>query len=382
MEMGIHKIDVARGIQWVEIPGAGLRILCGCPADTVKHLIKRGLILPKQFKGVASETGPNAILLSDISVQNGEFANLAEFPVLQILYKQGLIIPGHPNNIGTKPLLIGSAEQVDSQLRYIYRGNYGLVSVEEIMETGISAVEAHEMMRIKLKFAFGKIRPTSDFVDTCVVGNGETEITKDVTLRRLKPNVFEFAHKGETITVDLNLHPGDAYECPYPLGFRRFEPEYFAVIHTGEGDGWDVNRPCMSSIITYQGRIYLIDAGPNLANSMSALGIGIDQVDGIFHTHAHDDHFAGRKSAEDFGTAGDPDADLHRLHHGGSVRRDREDHGDVGVVDDRRLWNQERHFAELQREIEVCEHAAAEFAVTVLDARLDQRGPCRCLELR
>lgn len=161
------------------------------------------------------------------------------------------------------------------------------------METGISAVEAHEMMRIKLKFAFGKIRPTSDFVDTCVVGNGETEITKDVTLRRLKPNVFEFAHKGETITVDLNLHPGDAYECPYPLGFRRFEPEYFAVIHTGEGDGWDVNRPCMSSIITYQGRIYLIDAGPNLANSMSALGIGIDQVDGIFHTHAHDDHFAG-----------------------------------------------------------------------------------------
>jgi len=26
---------------------------------------------------------------------------------------------------------------------------------------------------------------------------------------------------------------------------------------------------------------------------MAALGIGIDQVDGIFHTHAHDDHFAG-----------------------------------------------------------------------------------------
>ena len=291
--MGIHKIEVARGIQWVEIPQAGLRILCGCPADAVKHLIKRGLILPKEFKGVACETGPNAILLSDLSLQNGEFANLAEFPVLQMLYKQGLILPGHPNNTGRKPLLIGSAEQVDSQMRYIYRGNYGLVSREEIIDTGVPAAQADEMMRIKLKFAFGRIRPTSDFLDTRVVGDGTLEIAEGVGLRRLQPNVFEFSSQGETLKVDLNLRPGESYECAYPLGFRRFEPEYFAVIHSGEGDGWDVNRPCMSSIITYQRRIYLIDAGPNIATSLAALGIGIDQVDGIFHTHAHDDHFAG-----------------------------------------------------------------------------------------
>lgn len=291
--MGMHKIEVARGIQWVEFPDVGLRILCGCPADAVKHLIKRGLILPKQFKGVVCETGPNAILLSDVSQQNGEFANLAEFPVLQMLYKQGLIVPGHPNNTGKKPLLIGSAEQVDSQMRYIYRGNYGLVSEAEMIETGVSPAQANDMMRIKLKFAFGHIRPTSDFLDTCVVGDDNVTITEGVSVRRLEPNVFEFSHGGETLTVDLNLRPGEIYECAYPLGYRRFEPEYFAVIHTGEGDGWDVNRPCMSSIITYQGRIYLIDAGPNIANSLNALGIGIDQVDGIFHTHAHDDHFAG-----------------------------------------------------------------------------------------
>jgi len=291
--MGIHKIEVARGIQWVEIPAANLRVLCGCPADAVKHLIKRGLILPKQFKGVACETGPNALLLSDLSVQNGEFANLAEFPILQMLYKQGLILPGHPNNVGNKPLLIGSAAQVESQLRYIYRGNYGLVSREEIIEAGVPAEQADEMMRIKLKFAFGSIRPTSDFVDARVLGTAAVEIADGVSLRRLAANVFEFAYHGETIEVDLNLKPGQVYDCAYPLGFRRFEPEYFAIIHTGEGDGWDVNRPCMSSIITYQGRIYLIDAGPNLATSMAAIGIGIDQVDGIFHTHAHDDHFAG-----------------------------------------------------------------------------------------
>jgi hemerythrin len=291
--MRIHKIEVSCGIKWVTIPEVNLHILCGCPADAVKHLIKRGLILPQEIQGVVCETGPNAILLSDFLLQNGEFANLAEFPVLQMLYKQGLILPGHPNNTGRKPLLIGSADQVESQLGYIYRGNYGLVSREEIMQTGISEEQATEMMRLKVKFAFGRILPTSDFIDTRIVSDDVVEITGGVCIRRLQLNVFEFSYSGERVTVDLNLHPGDAYECPYSLGFRRFEPEYFSVIHSGDGDGWNINNPYMSSIITYQGNIYLIDAGPYISKILAALGIGIDQVDGIFHTHAHDDHFAG-----------------------------------------------------------------------------------------
>ncbi len=291
--MGIHKVEVARGIFWVEVPEAGLRVLCGCPADAVKHLIKRGLIVQHEVNGVNCETGPNAILLSDRSLQNEEFANLAEFPVLQMLYKQGLIVPGHPNNIGQKPMLIGSAEQVASQMRYIYRGNYGLVSREEICEAGVPAEQAAQMMRLKLAFAFGRIRPTRDFLDTRIVGEAALEIADGVSLRRLRPNLFEFSHRGETVTVDLDLHPGETYDCAYPLGYHQFEPAYFGVIHSGEGDGWDVDRPCMSSIITYQGSVYLIDAGPHLARTMAALGIGIDQVDGIFMTHAHDDHFAG-----------------------------------------------------------------------------------------
>lgn len=291
--MKIHKIDVARGIKWVEVPEANLRVLCGCPADAVKHLIKRGLILPQEIKGVSCESGPNAILLSDVSLQNSEFANLAEFPVLQMLYRQGMLIPNHPNNTGRKPILIGSAEQVDSQMRYIYRGNYGLVSREEIIQAGIPEKQAADLMRLKLKFAFGRIRPSSDFIDARVIGSDSVELVGGVKIRRLESNVFEFSYNDESVTVDLNLSAGDTYESAYPLAFRRFEPEYFAVIHSGEGDGWDVNRPSMSSILTYQGRLYLIDAGPNLANTMAALGIGIDQVDGIFHTHAHDDHFAG-----------------------------------------------------------------------------------------
>jgi hemerythrin len=114
-----------------------------------------------------------------------------------------------------------------------------------------------------------------------------------VTVRRLRFNVFEFAFGGHTATVDLNLPAFETYESPYPLGFHQLQREYFAVIHSGEGDGWDINRPSMGSILMFQGRIYLVDAGPNILYSLTALGIGINEIEGIFHTHSHDDHFAG-----------------------------------------------------------------------------------------
>ena len=123
-----RKIKVANGVYWLEVPEAQLYVLCGCPADSVKFLMKRGLIVTREKNGIAYETGPNAIVLSDVLVQNGSFANLAEFPVLQMLYRQGMILPNHPNNTGAKPVLIGSREQVHAQMEYIFRGNYGLLS--------------------------------------------------------------------------------------------------------------------------------------------------------------------------------------------------------------------------------------------------------------
>ena len=134
---GLRMIDVAPGVVWVEVPEADLRIQCGCPADSVKHRMRAGLIAPAEKGGVAYETGPNAILLSDVPLQGGGFANLAEFPVLQMLYRQGVLIPGHPCNTGQRPLLIGDRDQLRTQLEYIHRGNYGLLTEQEIIETGI-----------------------------------------------------------------------------------------------------------------------------------------------------------------------------------------------------------------------------------------------------
>lgn len=52
----------------------------------------------------------------------------------------------------------------------------------------------------------------------------------------------------------------------------------------------------MGSILCFQGRLYLIDAGPNILHTLKALGIGVNEIEGIFHTHCHDDHFAGLTS--------------------------------------------------------------------------------------
>ncbi|MEO5349890.1 MAG: cyclic nucleotide-binding domain-containing protein [Magnetococcus sp. YQC-3] len=286
-------IQVTEGVYWLQIPEAGLYILCGCPGEVVKHLTRKGLISPAQRHGVSFETGPNAILLSDRLVQNGGFANLAEFPVLQMLYRQGMILPGHPNNTGLKPLLIGSPAQVRAQLAYIYRGNYGLVNKEEILACGVEPELADLMLRVKYRFAFGKISTPEDLLDTLEVADQPVAVRNGVTVARTGFNHFRFSYRGEQADIDLNLPPDTVYEAPYPLGRHRLQRHYFAVLHTGEGDGWDVNRPSMSSIIIFQGRIYLVDICPTVLAVLTALGIDISEVEGVFHTHGHDDHFAG-----------------------------------------------------------------------------------------
>ena len=289
----MEKITIGNGVYYIDIPEADLRILCGCPADSVKHLRKNRLIVTREKGGVSYESGPNAILLSDIPIQNGCVSNLAEFPVLHMLYRQGMIIPGHPNNTGRKPRLIGTKAQISAQSRYIYRGNYGLVSKEEIMAAGMSGDEAEEIMRMKIKFAFGAIRPTEGLLDFLVVGNDPVDIGGGVMLSRAGLNRYVFRGGADSCEVDLNLGKNEVYCKPYNLGYYPISPQYFSVVHIGEGDGWDPDRPCMSSILTFQGHIYLIDAGPGILDSLTALGVSVNEIDGIFHTHCHDDHFAG-----------------------------------------------------------------------------------------
>jgi len=290
----IEVFTVSCGVYYINIQNANLRILCGTPSDVIKLLMKKNLITSKMQDGFFCESGPNVILLSDVTIQNFSFSNLCEFPVLQMLYRQGMIIPNHPQNNGIKPIIMGLKEQVDSQVEYIFRGNYGLISQEEIEEAGISQDKAHEMMNMKLKFAFGKIKKPSELLDSIYLDNRKKiKITNDVFIKRDKLNEYRFFYKNEEVSIDLNLKENERYDVPYELEYTNLKKSYFSIIHSGQGDGWNVNNPSMSSVVMFHGRIYLIDAGPNIQNVMLSLGIGLNDIEGIFHTHGHDDHFAG-----------------------------------------------------------------------------------------
>jgi hemerythrin-like metal-binding protein len=289
------KTVLANGMSLVEMPEAGLSVLCGCPENAVKFLKKSGQVREIRRDGVAFETGPNAILLSELPVQGGRFRNLGEFPVLQMLYRQGMIIPGHPNNTGIRPMIIGMRDQVEAQSRYIYSGNYGLSTIEELEGAGLGRDRAAELLRMKLWFAFGSIKRTEELLDLRIFDGHAIELRGGAFVRRMGANRYEFLHAGQTARVDLDPgHPGQAgRELPYELPRRAISRDYFSVVHIGEGDGWDPDRPCMASLVCFRGDFYLVDAGPDIEASLEAVGLGIGDLKGIFHTHAHDDHFVG-----------------------------------------------------------------------------------------
>ena len=294
--MNMTKMPVVPGVWWVEIPEVELRILCGAPMDSIKHLMRHGLVKKVEKDGVSFEIGPNAILLSDVAIQKGRFWNLAEFPVLHMLYRQGMVIPGHPGNNGSKPILTGLKKRAEAVLGYIYRGTYGLVTKDEMLEAGIPENKLEELWRLKLKFAAGEIKPPHGLVDVKPVTDGKVTLSGAVTLIREGENIYTFKIKDQSLKVDMNLPEGKDWSTSYTLNHLDINDGYFSVIHIGEGNGWDPEKPCMGSIVTYRGRKYLIDAGPGIDYSLEALGIDIAEIQGLFITHAHDDHFAGLTS--------------------------------------------------------------------------------------
>ncbi len=143
-------------------------------------------------------------------------------------------------------------------------------------------------------FLIGEIKSVENFIDTVeLLCKEEIEVRENIKLKRTGLNQFKLSYKNETVDIDLNLPDEKGYTPPYRLGYYKTYREHFAIVHAGEGDGWDINNPCMSSVVIHNGQIYLIDAGPNVKHVLNYLGISINEVKGIFHTHTHDDHFAG-----------------------------------------------------------------------------------------
>ena len=289
----IQKITVNNACYFIHIPEINFKLLCSAPEDVVKHLKKLSIIKPLSKDGVSFEDGPNAILLSDTSMQNGRLCNLSEFPVLHMLYIQGMIIPNHPNNSGKKPLLLGSSKQVTSNMEYIYLGNYGVTSKENMLDMGVCPEDADTYISMKKAFAFGKFKDSHELLDHVHIEEKTEKIEEDLYITRESHNVFTLTYKDVSTKIDLNLKKDEVYYPPYNLGYYKTKLEHFAIAHIGNGDGWNVDEPSMSSVLFDNGKIYLIDAGPNVSYLLDRLSISINEIAGVFITHVHDDHFCG-----------------------------------------------------------------------------------------
>ena len=132
-----------------------------------------------------------------------------------MLYRQGMIIPGHPNNTGLRPMIIGMRDQVEAQSRYIYSGNYGLSTVEELVGAGLGRDRAAELLRMKLWFAFGSIKRTEELLDLRIFDGHAIELRGGAFVRRMGANRYEFLHEGQTAastsTRGIPARPGASF---------------------------------------------------------------------------------------------------------------------------------------------------------------------------
>ena len=293
IQQGLLLVQVQPGSFYLEVPKVGLRLLCGCPPDSIKHLRKLGLVEATEVCGVKTQTGPNAILLADVPAQQGELSNLTEFPTLHMLYLQGMAIPGHPNHGRNKPLLIGKSLELDAQAEYLKRGNYGLYDPQEYRVLGYTPEQTELYLDIKRQFAYGRFIESKELIEFTPFDQDQIWIRGELLIERLALNQFRFTLDQEVLEIDLNLGAEQRYRCAYQLPTAKLPEANFFVTHFGDGDGWDPTRPCLSTLISFHKRLYLIDAGPFVDRNLAKLGLNAHDLSGLFITHVHDDHFGG-----------------------------------------------------------------------------------------
>ncbi|MBN2618162.1 MAG: MBL fold metallo-hydrolase [Spirochaetales bacterium] len=283
----MKKTEITNGMCYLEVPEINIRILCGCPENSIKFIMQKGLTPPLKINGFNLVGGPNAILLNDISVKNSHFLNFSEFPVLHHQYFQGAAF----NGTNEKFILIGDEKRVIDQYEYIRCGLHGLLNDDDIFDSGVNAETGKRFL------ALGDYHrgPEKKFdIINNVYINGKTKIKDDLYIERTNINIFRFTYKEESIIINLNLDDNSkGVGLPYSLDNTFINFNDFSITTVGDGNGWNPDVPCMGALITAAGKRYLVDSGPGSLDLLSKLGVTPSEIEGVFVTHSHDDHFAG-----------------------------------------------------------------------------------------
>ncbi|MEC8775172.1 MAG: hypothetical protein VXX79_10030, partial [Pseudomonadota bacterium] len=118
-------------------------------------------------------------------------------------------------------------EQVKSQMENIYRRNYGLISQDAILEAGVKPERANKLMRMKLKFAFGKILDTEELLDHLFFEEAEVEINNGVTMQTDLEKYFPSVLSRRGRLNRLNGHPRPQRSVRLPARIQKHQPRLF-----------------------------------------------------------------------------------------------------------------------------------------------------------
>jgi hemerythrin len=239
-----------------------------------------------------TQYGINAILLNDKYIDNNKLSNLIEFPLFYMLYNQSKYFN---NNTIKKPIILYSSYlQILLQMNYFYVGHYGIVSIEEL-EKYLTKKDSQNLYNMKLFFAQGEFKNLEQTVDLILIPkNKYKQIHNQSYIQKISNNNYQIKYKDSISNINLTKNNFPTSKYIQQINTQQINTnDYFSIIHIGEGDGWNKDYPSMGSIVNFNSKLYIIDTPPNIDKILVSLNISINDIEGIIHTHIHDDHFIG-----------------------------------------------------------------------------------------
>lgn len=248
-------------------------LMAGCPPEIIKVLAQQQL------------PSPQAILLPDVAISQGESQVSVEFPLYHHWFA-GDEEPAQPMR------LIGNARRVEAARELLRLTLFG-PEPQELEAWGLTPEQAENLSRetrwFHLKDESGKRIPLEQLVQTDVLGDEAMDLGW-LTICRIRPNVFEVRAGNQAAVIDLHVEREQAPPYPVTPDLTVANLVKLGVEVLGGATGFSPTQACSGLALCYNGNYMLIDAIPYLNYHLKARGIARNQIHSLFLTHIHDDH--------------------------------------------------------------------------------------------
>ncbi len=256
------------------------QILCGFPEEVAKACFAHG----KQI---------TAWLLPDVRSKNGIVQWALEFPLYVALFVQGLFGKGKKLNV------FCHEKDFEDAVEYLHLTLLGL-SREQLEAAGVDARTAEFLLRegrsLALKKPDGSVAQIADFLNPVFFDAEGVLRFGGLTIRAHGDNAYSFftaEDRVEEFKLEIDGEQLPPYSRPMSTALTPVIPQQLELVTLGASNGFDIAGPCSNMLVQSSGHFLLVDSGPYIKQVLEASGIGLNQIEGVILTHAHEDHAVG-----------------------------------------------------------------------------------------